>query len=435
MARANIILILADEHRWDCAGYAGNCDVRTPNLDALARHGVTFSQAICQYPLCVPSRVTLMTGQYVHTHGVEGNRAGLPLTATTLPGVLHAAGYNTAAIGKMHFTPTFANYGFDIMQLAEQDGPGRLEDNYHAWLKDHGQSDDVDVWDQVDRDRAPQAYWDSFGAMTSNLPETSHCTTWIGDQAVRFLQLAREPFFLWMGFIKPHHPFDPPEPWDRLYDPAKLTLPDGWRLPVPEEDIRRGGYFDPRQMTEPKFRQVLAYYYASISHMDRQIGRVLATLTARGFTNNLIVYCADHGDYMGQHGLILKNEQPYEALLRVPLIFAGLTGQRRGETEPALAQLTDIVPTILDAAGLGVPPTVEGKTLVPALKQADVYVRDAALAQGPGGMRIARTLTHKLVQSPEFSALYDLVRDPYEFDNLYGRPDAAQVQSRLAQLL
>ena len=134
----------------------------------------------------------------------------------------------------MHFTPTRANYGFDVMKLAEQTEPGRSEDDYHQWLEEQGV---VDHWDQVDRESAPDAYTSSFGAMPSTLPVELYSSTWIGDQAVRFVQSAPEPFFLWVSFIKPHPPFDPPSPWDRMYEPDALTLPEGFRIPPPQGDL------------------------------------------------------------------------------------------------------------------------------------------------------------------------------------------------------
>lgn len=434
MSRPNIIFVLSDEHRWDCLGYAGNPDVRTPNFDALAANGVSFSQAICPFPLCVPSRTSLMTGQYVGTHGVDDNREGLPADAVTLPGVLHAAGYNTACVGKMHFNPTRTNYGFDTMRLAEQDGPGRYEDDYHAWLEKHGAIDQIELWDQVDRDSAPQEYWDTFGAMRSNLPESQHSTTWIGDQAVRFLQRAREPFFLWTGFVKPHHPFDPPAPWDTLYDPAALTLPEGWCERPPDEDTRHGGHFEPTQMTEGRFRKILAYYYATISHMDKQMGRLFATLASRGFTNNIIVYCSDHGDYMGQHGLITKDSaRPYESILRVPLVVAGVVGQRRGAVDSALANLVDAMPTLLDAVGIDIPNSVEGKSLMPQLMRPGIPLRMTAFAEGGKGVSVARNRRHKLVESDDerFKALYDLDADLGEFVNLYRSQKSAAIKAGL----
>jgi len=438
MSRSNVILIVADQHRWDCTGYGGNLDLRTPNLDALASHGVSFTQAVCQYPVCVPSRATLLTGQYVCHHGVRSNCEGLPESAVTLPRLLRDAGYDTACVGKMHFVPTHGDCGFEVMRLAEQDGEGRYEDDYHRWLKEQGVVDQVDEWDQVDRENAPQEYWDTFGALPSNLSEAQYSTTWIGNAAVRFVQTANEPFFLMVGFIKPHHPFDPPEPWNRLYDPDTLRLPPDWRLPVPEEDARHGGFFDPRQMTEAKFRRVLAYYYASISYVDHQIGRLLATLTSRGFTNNLFVYCADHGDYMGQHGLIVKNDALlYDSLLRAPLLIAGMRGQRRGKGDPSLAQLTDVAPTILEAAGLDVPSCIDGVSLAPCLRRSKALLRREAFCEGPNHARIVRTQQHKLIESEreDIRAFYDLEEDPFEFENLYGRPESSERQDELESAL
>ena len=439
MSQPNIILITADQLRWDCLGYAGNPDVRTPNLDVLAAHAINFSETICQQPLCVPSRATLLTGLHPRQHGATDNRDSLPQGLATFPRLLREHGYQTAGAGKMHFNPTRADYGFDRLVLAEQDGPGRNEDDYHAWLAEQDRVDRIDTWDQVDRDSAPVAYWRSFGAMPSNLPEPCHSTTWIGDQAVRFLQQgSREPFMLWVSFVKPHHPFDPPVPWDKLYDPRSLELPPDFRVPVPEDDARHGGFFDPRKMTEARFRRVLAFYYANISHIDQQVGRILATLTARGITNNLIVFTSDHGDYMGQHGLITKkHSQVYDSLLRVPLLIAGLPGQRRGVKEPALAQLTDLFPTLLEAAGIESPPTA-GRSLVPLLREAGRPLRTAAVAEDPQRrIRIARTKRHKLVETPnpDFRALYDLELDPHEYVNRYDHPAYEDVRAQLTRQL
>lgn len=430
---------MADELRWDCLGYAGNADVETPNLDALAAHAVNFTQAICQQPLCVPSRTTALTGLRPAEHGVRANETPLPEETPVFPRLLRGAGYHTAAIGKMHFVPPRAERGFDLMRLAEQDGPGRNQDDYHAWLAEQGQEDRIDHWDQVDRAAAPERYWLSFGAMQSNLPEPLYSSTWIGDQAVRYLSdTAREPFFLSVGFIKPHHPFDPPEPWDRLYDPRNLRLPEGFVLPVPEDDARHEAFFDLRQMTEARFRRVLAHYYATISHIDAQVGRILATLAARGLTNNVTVFTADHGDYMGQHGLILKSgARPYDALLRVPLLIAGLRAQRRGTAEPALAELTDIAPTLLEVAGAEPLPACSGRSLVPCLYREGVTLRAAALAEVRGNTRAVRTAARKLIESsdPAMCAYYDLETDPHEFVNRYGDPACAGSRERLRAFL
>lgn len=438
MPQPNIILITADALRWDCLGCVGNPDVRTPNIDALAAHGVRFTQAMCPCPRGIPARMTLLTGRQPWAHGITEERAGVPQNTPTLPRVLRDAGYATAAIGQMRFVPTRAQYGFDTMRLAERDRTSRQEDDYHVWLAKQGYRDRIDEYDQVNREDAPVTYWKSFGAMRSNLPEECTSTAWVGREAVRYVQQAREPFFLWLSFIKPHHPFDPPRPWDRMYDPKALQLPPGFCVPPPEQDLRReAALFDMREMTEPRFRKVLAYYYANISHVDQQVGRLLATLTARGNTNNIVVFCAGHGDYMGQHGLIGKTGAPcYDSLLRVPLIVAGIPGQRRGETDSALAELADVAPTLLDAAGVPAPRGLSGLSLLPALVDGAVHPREAGRALcGPS--RIARTRTVKLIAAPDSTdcACFDLENDPHEFENHHQDRAFAKVRAQLAALL
>ncbi len=433
MKRPNIILIMADMMRWDCAGFAGNPDVRTPNLDALAAKGAYFPQTICPFPLCVPSRMSFLTGLYPSQHGVVDNRQSLAHGADTLPRRLQHAGYQTAGVGKMHFNPPRADYGFDRLLLAEQDGEGRYVDDYHRWLKRQGRFDQVDAWDQIDRDTAPRSYWDSFGAMRSNLPERFYSTTWIGDQALQQVRSMHEPFFLWVSFVKPHHPFDPPEPWDEMYDRAALRLPPDFRLPVPEADRERFNRFDLGKMNENRFRRVLAYYYATISHMDKQIGRLLATLTARGITNNLIVFCADHGEYMGQHGLLTKIGQTYDSLLRIPLLVAGLAGQRQGLVSNALVEMTDLFPTLLEAVGESPPGGIPGKSLVPVLRSGRGMLRRVAYAEAGNDSRIARSSRYKLIESSreDLCAFYDLSADPCEFDNLHRTSSLAKEQAAM----
>ncbi len=438
MARPNVILIMADQHRWDCTGYAGNPDLRTPNLDALAAHGVSFPQTICQCPQDVTSRNTLLSGQYPATHGVWSDDAEFSAGTPTLPAVLHDAGYNTAHIGKMHGLGTQTSRSFDVVRLAEQGGRAGYTDDYHLWLRQQQAIDQVDAWETMEATNLPGNYKNAFGAVPSNLPESLHSTTWIGDISVRFLQSAREPFFLSMGFIKPHPPHDPPAPWNRLYKQSALTLPKDWRHPVQEEDAQFSGLFDPRKMTEPKFRRLLAYYYALLSHIDEQIGRLLATLTSRGFTNNIFVYSANRGSLMGQHGLVLQDSpRLYEALIRVPLVIAGLMGQRRKKTDGALAQLTDIMPTILEAADIPIPDSVEGKSLVPQLHRANKPLRSEAYCERHEEIRLARGKRYKFVDATDdhLKAFHDLKKDPYEYRNLAGHSSVSSKQAELSRAL
>jgi arylsulfatase A-like enzyme len=438
MKRPNVIIITTEQLRYDCLGFAGNNDIRTPNLDALAAHGVYFPQAICQDPVAARSRAGLLSGRQAERHRPGTEDPLLPGKQNTLPRLLRKVGYHTVAIGKMDLTPPRADCGFETMLLAEQNQAGRCEDDYHAWLKNQDKTDRIDIMDQVERDTAPKSYWNSFGAMPSNLPEEFHSTTWIGDQAVRYFQWAQEPFCLFTSFIKPNHPFDPPSPWAEMYKPRSLKLPPDFALPVPEDDLQHDALFDLKTMTEARFRKILALYYANISHVDRQVGRILATLTARGITNNLFVFCSVNGNYMGQHGLILGgNSRPYDSVLRVPLVIAGLAGQRRGKSDAALAQLTDVMPTILEAAGLPIPKSVVGESLIPQLKDDNVVLRKFATARAHEDCQIIKDTRYKLIESkePTLQALYDLKEDPYENKNMYDQKSTEKVRLELSEHL
>lgn len=189
--RPSILLITADEMRHDCLSAAGHPLLRTPHLDALAASGVRFTNAYTPYPVCVPARLSLLSGQYAHAHGILGNRGMLPPDQPTIASLAHAAGYRTAAFGKMHFWPPYAPVGFEHMRLAEQDGVGWKVDDYHSdYLAQRGLIDQWDYWDQHKpyRDQAPPEYWQTFGARASDLPEAHYHTTWIADETIAWLR-------------------------------------------------------------------------------------------------------------------------------------------------------------------------------------------------------------------------------------------------------
>ncbi|MCP3884840.1 MAG: sulfatase-like hydrolase/transferase, partial [Propionibacteriaceae bacterium] len=238
--RTNILLIHTDQHRADCLGVAGNPDIQTPNIDALAAEGVHYTNHFCTYPVCTPSRTSLLTGLYCHQHGVLGNSGTLAPGLATFPRILRDAGYRTTAIGKMHFNPTYLDVGFDRMLLAEQCGPGHLDDDYHRGLMAEDLWDVEDTQDQVFeyRQHASAGYWQSTGAIESSLDEAHSATTWIGDRAVEELgDWGQDGNLLMVGFIKPHHPHDPPAPWSSMYDPQALTLLPGWTEECLPRDI------------------------------------------------------------------------------------------------------------------------------------------------------------------------------------------------------
>lgn len=452
--RPNVLVIQADQFRWDCLGAAGHPDIDTPHLDRMADDGVLYTDAFCPLPVCTPSRYSLLTGLYVRQHGGWTNHCTLQPALDTFPKALRRAGYRTAAVGKMHFTPTYLDVGYDHMALAEQHGPGRYDDDYHRELRAAGLTPVVDLLDQEEhlRPLAAESYWQSYGTGRSDLPEEWHSTTWIAERALRELAGWSQEggHLLHVSFVKPHHPFDPPAPWDHRYDPDALTPLPGWTAAVPPDDIpHQHAYFSYDSLTEPVLRRVMAHYYATITHLDHHVGRLLTLLRQRGlYDDTLVVFTSDHGEYLGFHHLLLKSGPMYDPLVKVPLVVkfpAGhAAGGRCGERDDALVSLVDLAPTLLAACG------VAPRTPLPGLDLGDVDrgERHCVVAESrrpdataPGGGEtaevMARTRRHKLLryQDPSRDALFDLVDDPYETTNRIADPGCAEVVAELAAVL
>ncbi|TFH03734.1 MAG: hypothetical protein E4H09_04725, partial [Spirochaetales bacterium] len=420
--KRNILLIHADQHRCDCLGAYGNDDIKTPNIDKIANDGVLFDNSFCCHPVCTPSRYSLLTGLYIHQHLCLTNASTLPQGIPTLPRQLKANGYRTTAVGKMHFTPTYLDVGFDEMYLAEQCGDGRYDDDYHRWLKSEGLCDRLDTIDQVNefRKQAPQQYWDNFGAFPSDLDERHHSTTWIADRAVECLdQWTESQNFLMVGFIKPHHPSDPPVPWNAMYDPDHLSL-----LPGSTGDLIHGddgeGFFSCRDLTEASLRRVMSLYYATISQIDYHVGRMVSLLKAKGlYDDTLIVYTSDHGDYMGYHHRILKGYRMLEPLMRVPLVIKYPACSPLQGRDARLVNNIDVAPTLLSCVGITPPDSMSGTDL--ANEDAGP---DYVFAQSHNEYMV-RSRTRKLLlhRNPEKSMFFDLERDPLEMTNLFSREE------------
>ena len=421
--RPNVLIVYADEHRADCLGAYGNADIRTPALDGLAAEGVLFENCFASFPVCTPSRYSFLSGLHVHEHAGWTNRCTLAARIDTFPRAMRRAGYSTAAVGKMHFTPTYLDVGFDRMLLCEQDGDGRWDDDYHRGLMRLGLVDSGDLIDQRSeyRCRAGDEYWETFGAKRSDLDEEHHSTTWIGSRAVEEIERWNgSGDLLMVGFVKPHHPFDPPGEWFDMYDPAALTLPPDWTSECLDRDIAiHEGYFPHEKLTEAALRRAMAAYYATISQIDHWCAKMLEALRARGmYDDTMIVYTADHGDYMGCHHMLLKGGHMYDPLVRVPLIVK-YPGGGKGARSPDLTSCVDLAPTILGAAGLPPSPGMKGLDLA-----SGGGGRDVVFAESHGGRHVmARTRDRKLLTEGQRSFLFDLERDPCEFMDVSG--DAA----------
>ena len=439
--KPNILLLHADQHRADTIGCYGNPEVNTPHIDKLAQDGTRYDQSFCCFPICTPSRYSLLSGRYVHEHCGWSNFSTLNPSLATFPQLLRANGYRTTAIGKMHFTPTYLDVGFDRMLLAEQAGEGRWDDDYHRALRAAGFVDAVDLIDQT-REFSQYKHDDlqlEMVSCRSNLPEELHSSTWIGNQCLQEIE-QWDPAggnLLMAGFIKPHHPQDPPEPWDGMYNANAMTLLAGTTEHFFDRDI---DYHDnprgsARENSDEQLRYFLAMYYANISQVDHQIGRIIKRLKEQNvYDNTLIIYTSDHGEYAGFHRMILKCGYPYDPIMRVPLIIKYPHDIAQQRVDTRLVNNIDIMPSILDCAGLITPDELPGKALKKdGVGHTNIFAEYGCEESNTGHTVMARNKTHKLIEcnNGKESLLFDLQEDPHETKNLYRDPTYAAVKTSL----
>jgi len=444
--RPNILLITTDQQRGDCLGCDGHPVVETPYLDELASGGSRFRNAFSAVPSCIPARAAILTGMDQWNHGrlAMTGKDFLKYPAT-LPGELTRAGYQTRAVGKMHFQPQRAHYGFEHMVLDESSRrDGKFVSDYHQWL------------DQTGEDRTGyrdhSIAWNSWVAKPSNLPEHLHPTAWTAAESAKFLKNRDEtrPFFLWMSFARPHSPYDAPQWYTDLY----LQKPD---LPAPLDDDWSGDYdtrawgTDARNGTIPpvQARRARAGYYGNITFIDHQIGRVLWELRRHdpeAAANTLIIFTSDHGDMLGDHHLWRKG-LPYQGSLRVPFLVKPPVawGAPQGQVCGQPVELQDILPTLLDAAGVDIPPSVTGQSLLPTALGAGSSIREELLCEtnrgDTNGWQCMTNGREKFIwfHHTGREQFFDLENDPGETRNLAGNPEFAGRlefwRARLAQAL
>ena len=354
--RPNILFLMSDQHRGDCLGCDGNSAIATPNLDRLASEGGRFRSAYTSVPSCTPARAGILTGLSPWNHGMLGYSRVAQDYPREMPKMIRAAGYRTLGIGKMHFHPQRNTHGYE-RTILDESGRAQSEDfvsDYRQWFK------------KVAPDLDPDATgigWNSHRAGKYALPEHLHPTRWTGDEAVEFLQSYQDssPFLLKVSFARPHSPYDAPERFWKMYENAALperVLGD-WcerhaQRGKPHSDSLWQGDLGPETS-----RQARVGYYANVSFIDEQVGRILEALETRGqLENTLILFTADHGDMLGDHHLWRKT-YGNEASARIPMLLrcpASLTLGNRGQVFQQPVELRDIMPTFLHAAGVDYDP-------------------------------------------------------------------------------
>jgi len=397
--RPNLLVVMTDQHRFDMLGCLGHPELHTPNLDALAGRGVTFTDAYTPSPVCGPARCSLFTGQFPPGNGAVGNWVPFHDGVSLLPERLQRLGYETACCGKLHFSPPEPAYGFDHKRINDVHGNRYANDAEHSdyvadlrqTLYAHDPDEPVRRFDD-DETQYPDGEIQRFILGANFIPESHHITKWTTDEAIGFLDQRDEarPFFLFASYFGPHQPYAVPEPWGGRYDPDDVELP-----PQFYSGIQGGPVFSRTkgknvrrfraQLDEADYHRCIAAYMDNVTMLDAYIGRLFDTLGQRGlWDNTMVVFLSDHGDQLGRHQLFFKGDM-YEGSARVPLIIkpAGqASALPRRVTQPV--NTLDLYGTLLDAAGddgwRG--PEIEAGTLSPRLAGGDSLPRDVFAIHG-----------------------------------------------------
>jgi arylsulfatase A-like enzyme len=433
--KPHILLITTDQQRHDATGATGPGFLRTPHFQQLCSQGVRFDRAYADCPLCVPSRVTIMTGQPAYQHGCSTNgqtRAFID-RESSLPAVIAAQGYQTAAIGKMHFGPQRLRHGFQEMILP---------DDYYREMGKSGEP--------LQPMRHGLGQNEIYPGM-STVPEARTLTSWIAEQSVDYIRYRRDPelpFFLWCSFSKPHPPFDPPEPYYSMYLNDNIPEPvisDWCRSEDCPVAFRR--FMERRGMDiiSPEIiRAARAAYYGLITQIDYNMGRILGALQESGILKDtLILYASDHGEYLGDHQTCAKSFF-HDPSARVPFVLRLPQGDGDApvnQVDDRLVTLADIYPTLVRAAGGEVPASVPGRDLQ-AVLNGEAAPRESIVGlQGsrdaPESMAVIEK-RWKYIYYPEGPAeqLFDLETDPNETKSLSPKNSAhSETFARMRKIL
>ncbi len=465
--RPNILFICTDQQRYDAVGCYGNRHIITPAIDALAAEGVLFEQCYVQNPVTAPSRASLVTGRYPHAHGLWANGVPLPAGNPLFTRTLADAGYDCGLVGKWQLGPAFGGRtetrlddGFRVFEWAHDPAHASPDNRYHRWLEARF----PDLYAAVSAAGPKRADYPAVGF--DAMPTEAHFSRWLGETAVEFLRDRRDPerpFFLWTNFFDPHHPFAAPQEYLDRYDPAALPAPIGGpqdladRPPILAEASRKSYAGRARgfvEYTPEEIREMVRTYYAMVTLIDDEVARILATLDERGLADDtFVVFTSDHGEMLGDHGLLLKGPMFYEGAVRAPLILRWPGSLPVGARRTDLVQWIDLTSTLLDVAGAPPLQGAQGKSLLPLARgDNDAPHRGWALSEyrnsgHPYDPAVHATMLrwgrYKLVahhgppatDRPPSGELYDLEADPRELRNLWDEPSMAATRVELERML
>lgn len=437
MSRPNVMIFMADQFRGDCLGIDGHPDVKTPFLDTLALRGARFTHAYSATPTCIAARAGLLTGMCPAHHGRVGYQDGVAWRyPNTLAGCFTQAGYQTKCVGKMHVHPLRNRLGFQDVEL--HDGflhyyrkphipyyeNQMIADDYFHEMQGKGHRDVTDTGIECN------------GSVARPWPyeEESHPTRWVADRTIDFLRRRDrdQPFMLMASFVRPHPPFDAPACFFDMYRNKELRKPPVGDWANQTASRQQGSPYGIAD--EELLREAQIGYYACITQIDHQIGRIMEQLLLEGVLDNTyVLFVSDHGELLGDHNLYRKS-LGYEGSARVPFLLSG-PGIRPGTVNTGVVELMDVMPTLLDACGIAIPDTVDGASVLPLLKEGTPWrewVHGEHLHEDGSAQFIVTSHDKYLWFSPDGREQYfDLTIDPQECHNLIQDPAC---QERIAYL-
>lgn len=497
----NFLIFITDQHRADWLGCYGHPVIKTPNIDNIASAGTLFKNFHVASPVCMPNRASLLTGRHPTQHGLRYNGCTLPLRANTFVDVLASAGYRTASIGKSHIQPMtdeepyFKNpnkagpieeawksetgnysheepgrylkdgryefpvpyYGYQHVDMVTSHGD-QCGGHYRQWFREN-----VPNWKELqNRDNELPHNYSCPQAYRTPIPAEYYPTSYIKNQTINYLKdnLTNEkPFYLFVSFPDPHHPFNPPGKYWDMYSPEEfeVNLPySKHKNPTPPMQWMHqnwkgnAGQFSPQtamMLDDEKIKQAMALTGGMISMVDDAIGEIMNVLSGSTQADNTIVcFNSDHGDYLGDFNMLLKGALPFNAVTNVPFIWADPQCENV-QISNDLASTIDVSATILDRAGISPYNGMSGESLLPSLV-GEKLLRDRVLIEyNDGGARlgfktparvrsiVTKSYKYNVFLNEDWGELYDLTIDPSETNNLWDNPKYSTIKAELSLLM
>jgi len=476
--RPNVLFVMTDQESVSLSGCYGNPVIKTPARDSIARNGIRFNNHyLASFPCC-PSRATMITGLWPHHHGVVHQNIVLQPTVETLGSQFRSAGYDTTWIGKSHLGGWFephdeATCPYSDMTLTEMgysytDYPGGAggEDyalnGFETWI-----SGWTDYRNYLQTTKLPKKIkndrWVGGHAVMESGPDSEHAYSrltakhhmahWMAGQAVEQIEASTgsdSPFCMVLSFYAPHHPVAPPKPYDSMYSVDDMELPESYRASTGRKNLpghnAESGHSNhiAEHWSEAQAKDYLARYYGYVTYLDEQLARVLDALKEQDlYDDTIVVFTSDHGDMLCEHGMIYKHTfNGYDTLMKVPLLLQWPKGIGPGQVHGGLSSHLDLVPTLLDLAGVTQRAEMDGQSMAPALTGRSTAARNEIFTDVMNQGYMTRKGRWKFVLNAavidgqmvrKCDELFDMEKDPHEMVNLAFEPRQAERVGRMKQ--